>query len=373
MRKNLLIATRVTITVVNDLSQDQRVHRIASTLQAHGYEVWVIGRQLPDSLPITARPYHTRRLKLLFTRGKLFYLEFNIRLFFFLLFFKVDVLKACDLDTLLANFLVSCFRRSGLVYDSHEYFTEVPEVVGRPLTQRIWLTLEKWIFPRLRHAYTVNDSIAQVYQTLYQVPVHTIRNVPLPKAIEARTDKENIIIYEGMVNVGRGIDLMIRAMKYLPGYVFWVVGKGDVLEELKALTHELGLEKQVIFKGFVPFDSLSLLTRQAKVGVSLFEEMGKSHHFISPNKLYDYIQARVPVIGSDMPEQRKIIESFDTGKILLHKDRDPQLLADMILSLTQDPQQYQELVDNCDRAAQILNWEAEKEKLLKIYEDAQRK
>ncbi|MEL6134651.1 MAG: glycosyltransferase [Bacteroidota bacterium] len=354
------------------MSQDQRVHRIASTLQANGYEVCVIGRRLKDSLPVTERPYQTHRMKLFFTKGKLFYLEYNIRLFFLLLFFKVDILNACDLDTLLANFLVSKLQNKSLVYDSHEYFTELPELVDRPMTRKIWLILERWIFPRLRHAYTINHSIADAYRSEYDVPVEIIRNVPLPKAIVPTTHKENIIIYEGMINVGRGVDLMIRAMAHLPDFVFWIVGRGDVVEELKALTDELGLTDRVIFKGFIPFDSLSLLTRQAKIGISLFEEMGKSHHFISPNKLYDYIQARIPVIGSDMPEQRKVIEAFGVGNILLHKDRDPQFLAQMVLDLHHDPEKYAQLVTNCDKAAQVLNWEAETEKLLTIYQAAQK-
>ena len=153
---------KVIISVINDLSGDQRIHRIASTLAEAGYEVLVVGRKLPNSIPLSDRTYQTHRMRLFFIRGKWFYLEFNFRLFWFLLFRKADILNANDLDTLLANFLISRIKGTRLIYDSHEYFTEVPELIERPFTRNIWLRLEQWIFPRLNQIYTVNHSLASI-------------------------------------------------------------------------------------------------------------------------------------------------------------------------------------------------------------------
>jgi hypothetical protein len=72
---------------------------------------------------------------------------------------------------------VSKFKSVKLVYDTHEYFTEVPELVENPTKQKIWLKLEKWIFPKLKNVYTVNESIAKIYSEKYKVPVHVIRNI----------------------------------------------------------------------------------------------------------------------------------------------------------------------------------------------------
>ena len=106
-----------------------------------------MGRELPDSPIMNLRTYQTKRMKLFFTKGSLFYAFFNIRLFIFLLFKKIDLLVSNDLDTLLANYLISKIKGIPLVYDSHEYFTEVPELEGR-FAKKVWLAIEKWIFPK---------------------------------------------------------------------------------------------------------------------------------------------------------------------------------------------------------------------------------
>ena len=113
---------RILISVTNDLATDQRVHKVCETLQEFGFEILLIGRKLPNSLPVN-RNYKTTRMNLIFNKGFLFYTEYNLRLFLKLLFTKKDILLANDLDTLLPNFLISRIQNTKLVYDSHELFT----------------------------------------------------------------------------------------------------------------------------------------------------------------------------------------------------------------------------------------------------------
>ncbi|MCK5639071.1 MAG: glycosyl transferase group 1, partial [Flavobacteriaceae bacterium] len=141
---------RIIISVTNDLATDQRVKKASNTIQDMGFEVLLIGRKLPNSLPVS-RNYKTIRMKLLFKKGFLFYTEYNLRLFFKLLSLKKDVLLANDLDTLLPNFLISKIYSKKLVYDSHELFTEVPELVSRPKIRNVWLKIEEFIFPKLKN------------------------------------------------------------------------------------------------------------------------------------------------------------------------------------------------------------------------------
>jgi hypothetical protein len=169
---------KVILSVTNDLTSEQRVHKVCLFLLKKGFEVTMVGRLRRKNLPLEKRPYATKRMFLFFERGPLFYAEYNFRLFFYLLFHKADVLVANDLDTLLANYIASKFKGSVLVHDSHEYFTGVPELEGRNFAKGMWKRIERWIFPKLRSIYTVNGSIASLYKEEYGKEVKVVRNFP---------------------------------------------------------------------------------------------------------------------------------------------------------------------------------------------------
>lgn len=359
---------RISLSVINDLVSDQRVHRIASALQAEGHQVSLIGRLLPTSPALSDRPYQTKRMKLRFTQGKFFYLEYNWRLFWVLLRSKNEIMVANDLDTLLANYLAAKLKGARLVYDTHEYFTEVPELIHRPRTRNIWLRLEKWLFPKLKTVYTVNSSIAEIYKEKYGVEVRVIKNVPLRQKISQSLSKENVLIYQGALNLGRGIQLMIDAMEYLPDCVLWIFGGGDLEQELKEHAAAKAWKNRVIFHGRYPFEQLFERTCQAKLGFSLEEDLGANYHFASPNKVYDYIQAGVPVLVSDLPEMRRTAEAFGVGEVLDDEERNPKKLAARVVGMLANEEKYQSYVQNCMLAAAELNWEKEKKKLLSLYE-----
>ena len=366
VRDQIMSKERIILSVINDIVGDQRIHRIASTLQSADFEVTVIGRKLPDSFALPKRSYQTHRMRLFFKKGKFFYLEYNFRLFFLLLFRKVDILNANDLDTLFANYLVASLRRKKLVYDSHEYFTEVPELIHRPQTQKIWLALEKWIFPKLRHVYTVNESIAEIYSEKYKAEVKAIRNLPFRRERLGEGMKKRLI-YQGALNVSRGIELMIDTMAFLPDIELWIIGKGDVEDALHLRAQPL-IEQgaKITFKGFIAPENLPNLTNQAGIGLSLEEDIGLSYHYASPNKVYDYLQAGLPVILADLPEMRKLVEKYEPGELLLAEERNPQVLAERIKEIL-GTAKYEKYQKNAYFAAQELNWEAEKEKLISIY------
>ncbi|MCB0836537.1 MAG: glycosyltransferase [Bacteroidetes bacterium] len=360
---------KVIISVINDLSGDQRIHRIASTLAEAGYEVLVVGRKLPNSIPLSDRTYQTHRMRLFFIRGKWFYLEFNFRLFWFLLFRKADILNANDLDTLLANFLISRIKGTRLIYDSHEYFTEVPELIARPFTRNIWLRLEQWIFPRLNQIYTVNHSLASIYSQKYQKEVQVIRNVPFYKTGIKKEKKGKILIYQGALNVGRGIELMIRAMDYMPDITLWIIGRGDIEEALRKRAESQKSSQQIIFKGFIPLESLFEQTTEAYLGLSIEENLGDNYRFASPNKVYDYIQAGLPVLVSDLPEMRGLVEKYKVGEVLAETEREPEKFAARIKEILNNEEKYAHYQTHCLAAKEELNWEKEREKLISIYQN----
>lgn len=359
---------RVILSVTNDLSNDQRVHRIALTLQEAGFDVLVVGRKYGDSPQLDSAPYQVKRMRLLFRSGKMFYLEHAFRLFWFLLFRKADILNANDLDTLLANFLVSKLKGCRLVYDSHEYFTEVPELADRPGTRKIWLKLERWVFPKLKFAYTVNTSIAEIYAEKYKVPVGRVRNLPLLKAFPDTAQKaDKLLIYQGALNLARGVDIMIRALEFLPGYHLWICGKGDKTAELKELVATLNLGERVTFKGAIPFRQLHEITCKAVLGFSLEADLGENYRLALPNKLFDYVQAGVPVLISELKEMKRIVDDYEVGEYLSMEERTPERVAEKVREICESKEKWQQFYMNCQQAATQLCWEAEKESLLRFY------
>ena len=148
---------RIVFTVTNDLTYDQRMNRICSTLQAAGYDITLIGFMKKRSVKLEQKPYKQIRLNLFFVKGKLFYLEYNFRLFWYLIFNKYDIYTGIDLDTLLPVYLNAKIKGKPCVYDAHEYFTELPEIVARPLIKKMWIKLEKFLLPKIKYNYTVGD------------------------------------------------------------------------------------------------------------------------------------------------------------------------------------------------------------------------
>ncbi len=362
------MARRIVLCVTNDLVGDQRLHRMAMALSQWGFQVMVVGRMLPESEPLAKFPYSFHRMRLFFRRGPLFYAEFNLRLFIFLLLKRVEVVTANDLDTLPACWLAARLKAARLVFDSHEWFTEVPELVHRPFPKRVWQWLADRLIPRSDKALTVCNSIASALGHRYHMAFVTVRNVPFrleaPHLLlpDERFGGRKLVIYQGAVNLGRGIDLMMEAMAFLPSFGLVVAGSGDLLADYQARSIRMDHHHRIFFLGRIPFQSLSNITLQATLGLSLEENLGKSYFYALPNKLFDYIQARIPVIVSSLPEMEALVKDYGVGRVL--RERNPRALADMILEMERNRGDYMEALE---KAAQELCWEKESILLKEVY------
>jgi glycosyltransferase involved in cell wall biosynthesis len=368
------MARRILISVSSDLVTDQRVNRTAMTLKDAGYHVMLIGRVKSDSPEMPARRYRSKRFRLLFEKGPLFYATLNLRLFWFLFWNHADILIANDLDTLLPNYLISKIKRIPLVYDSHEYFTGVPELQNRKHVQNIWKKIERYIVPKLRYAFTVNDSIAKLYKEEYGVNFGVIRNVPLPDdtiypdkttlrtSLNLPADEFIFILQGAGINMDRGAEEAVEAMQFTKGLLL-IVGNGDVIPQLKEKVAQLQLEKKV---KFVPRQNPVILrryTRAADAGLTLDKDTNINYKFSLPNKLFDYLQAGIPVLASNLPEVVRVVNEYNAG--LIAYDHDPRTLASLMEKIS-DPILRAEFKPGINRAATELHWGKEKEKLVKL-------
>ncbi len=364
----------IILAVTNDIHTDQRVIRTACSLQKLNAGITVIGRRIRHT-PVELDPrFRTIHMGLIFKNGPLFYAEFNIRLFLRLLLMKSDILVSNDLDTLPAVYLSSSIKKAVLVYDSHEYFTEVPELKDRRLTRKIWEKIESWILPHIHFSSTVSSPIADAYRQKYNIHMEVIRNLPFRKmpgeapSFQLRKKSEKIIIYQGVLNMGRGLEMAIQSMQYTRDVQLVIVGGGDIEKELKDMAASPGLTDKITFTGRISPDRLFDYTVQADLGISLEEDLGLNYRFALPNKVFDYIQAGVPVLVSDLPEVRSIVLQYGVG--LISKAKTPAELGDLFNDILNDESKLQAWKLNAKKAAAELCWENEEQKLLNLYQAA---
>ncbi len=363
------------VTVSNDLATDNRVNRTCNVLKESGYTVVLVGRQRKNSIPLKSQNHRCVRLNLLFDKGPFFYAELNIRLFIFLLFSKVDLIFSNDLDTLPAAFLAHKLkRRSKIVYDSHELFTEAPELEGR-FVKKIWECMEKIIFPKLTNIITVNDTIAEIFKSKYGKSIVVIRNVSekfdwselkSKKDLGIPEDKELIIVQGSGLNVDRGIEEAILAMQLIDNAILLIVGDGDVIPSAKELVKTHQLETKVLFFGKRPYKELMQFTRYASIGLALDKPKSLNYRFALPNKLFDYIQANTAVICSNLIEIQKIVEKYEIGIFI--ETISPEAIAETINGLLENKDKLLSFQENCKKAAEVENWENEKVKLKALLE-----
>jgi len=365
---------RVIFSVTNCICYDQRVLKMAGVVSDLGGDVTIVGRERGDCYCNNSLPFITRRFKMIFKKGFLFYKFYNLRLLFYLLYNRYDLLVSNDLDTLLPNFIVSKLKRIPLVYDSHEYFTGVPELTDRPFVRSVWTAIERIILPRLKYVLTVTEPIALLYEKMYGVKPLVVRNcsknsdhiLPFSRTeLNVPVDDMIIILQGGGINIEKGAEELIDAVNMAEKVSLLIVGGGDVIGELKVRVKKLALEQKIRFVQKVPWDILMRYTKAADIGMCLEKDTNLNYRFSLANKLFDYISAGLSVIASDLPEVTKIVSGNNCGIIISSVTPDEILRAIQLLDKNRDLLNV--LKQNSKEASGVLNWDNESMKVREFY------
>ena len=361
------------VSVINDLVTDNRVNKTCMALIECGYDVTLVGRKLSNSLPIPNWTFKTNRLKMIFKKGPLFYFFFNLRLFFVGLINKTDLFYANDLDTLAPMFLLSKLKKKPLIYDSHELFCEVPELKSSRIKKSIWQKLEGYIIPKLQTCITVNVSIAKIYEAKYNVPFYIIRNISdfdqtfIPKSrvqLSLPEDKKIILLQGAGINVDRGAEELIDAMEFVQNAVLYIIGSGDVWENLKQkVLFNKNIQNKVVLINKLPKSELINYTFNADIGLSIDKNTNLNYLYSLPNKIFDYIQAEIPILASRLPEIENIILQYKIGDFI--DDHNPKTIANKLNEMLYS-QQLSSYKKYLAIAKKEITWKSEKEKLLTI-------
>ena len=365
---------RAILSVTNDLYTDPRVDKVALFLTRKGVDVTLVGRCYGDSPALANRPYKTKRLRLLFRRSWIFYAEYNIRLFFYLLFKKCDILIANDLDTLLPNYLVSKWRKKDLVYDSHEYFCGELSVVSNPVSLKVWSAIERFCFPKLKTVITVSQSIVDQYEKEYGIRPYLVRNIPPAHRLSVTAtrqslgmpeDKTVLLLQGNSINEGRGGEEIVQAMQYLPDYHLFIVGGGSVVPLLKQMVETMHIEERVTFVPRQTPENLFNYTSLADIGMAIDTDISANLRFSLPNKIFEYIKAGTPMVVSNLVERVRIVKHYDVGNVA--ETVSPEAIAQAVKQLS-IPERLSACRENCKTAAQELTWENEEKVLEKVYQ-----
>ncbi|TSA58702.1 MAG: glycosyltransferase [Sediminibacterium sp.] len=342
------------------------MQRICNALASAGYSVTLVGRTIKNNPPLTNCNFHQKRIDLFAKKGPLFYIEYNIRLFFYLLFQPADLICAIDLDTILPCYFASRLKGTKRVYDAHEYFTEQKEIVSRPSIYKIWMAIEKFSVPKFKDGYTVNNWIAAAFEKRYGVQYQTIRNLPVKYPLESAPKTDKFILYQGAVNEGRCFETLIPAMKNVDCKLV-IYGNGNFLTQSLSIIKSNLLTNKVSIEPAIPPAELRKITPTAYIGLTLFDQAGLNQYYSLANRFFDYIMAGIPQLCVDYPEYRAINDVYEVAYLI--PNTESETIAAALNKLLDDNVLYKRLQLNCLKARETLHWNHEQLDLFDFYKN----
>jgi len=364
----------VCISFLGNAYNDTRVTNLTNSLKADGLDVKVISFDwtTPDFHPISG---DISVYKLVKKNSSLsFYLSFAKTLFKELLKTNSSIYIAADIYTLRIVTFIAKLRRAKIYYNSREFYAFIAGLRNKKFAQSIIRVLEKFFIKKTDLVLVTGEMDAKFLQDFYGINnTLVIRNLPVNKKPDEIIDlkkklnipEENLILlYQGVILEGRGFEPILNTMKEVENIHLVVLGEGEQKQNYIQLSEQLGVNNRVHFLGTIPQDNLINYTAGADIGLVLIENISKSYYYALPNKLFEYIMAGLPVISSNLPQMKNIVENYEVGEIVeLEKEND---LTETITNLLTNKEKLKMYRENTQKAADDLNWQKEYEKVKHI-------
>ncbi|EKN66475.1 glycosyl transferase, group 1 family protein [Neobacillus bataviensis LMG 21833] len=284
-----------------------------------------------------------------------------------------DIYHSNDLNTLTQGYISSKWRlkRKKLIYDSHEVQTS-----RTGYHSSAYGKLEGFLIKKIDDMMVENHTRAAYNEELYGFYPSVVHNYPF-KQINNNGEKvdlheilniprdEKILLYQGGIQTGRGLDKLVKAAPLFNEGVLVLIGDGKIKKELQATVKEMKLDDRVKFLPKVPLAELPKYTRNAYIGFQVLNNVCFNHYSASSNKLFEYMMAGVPVVACDFPEIKRVVEGDSTGVCV--DSHDPASIAEGVNGLLRNQNKHQELQANSYNASKKYNWENEKDIFLSVY------
>lgn len=298
--------------------------------------------------------------------------QFMLRVARWLLRHSWDLCQAVDPPCLFPAALVAQIKRKPLVYFSMELFQLVPALAHKPRKRRFWYALEKFGIARSDRVLTVNRSVANYLQQLFTVPqISVVRSIPHPPAVAQPVDlrahfgiaaTDLILIYQGALEPGRGLEFACAALQQRPAVHLVVLGLGELSGWV---TQRAAVQDNVHFAGAFPFAELMRWAAGADAGLVWIEPIAESYRLSLPGKLFEYVHNSIPVLASPLPEIATVVNHFNVGEVAAGFSEAEFLAAWDQLAAGIRAQKY---LNPLQVARQELNWERESQVLVEAYD-----
>lgn len=361
-------AVDILLLALANVDHDARTRNVARALARNGYRVGVVADGTPVGDGITMYRWDdpggsARRRWLSFTQHVA------------RLHLRPRAVAAMDLFALPAASRLARRCAAPLAYDAREFYFALGPLGGRGLRQRLLAAAERHYIARADMVTVSGPLDADILAERYALPRRPVVILNTPPYADAAPSGRlrqqhgipagaTVLLYQGVVHHGRGLEPVMRAMATMPDAHTVVLGDGPARPALAATADRLGVASRMHWHGSVPYDELHDWTCGADIGLCLIEPVSLSYAYALPNKFFEYMRARRPQLVSDLPALRAMVDRYPVGMLV-----DPALAAaDIVEAIRQIrlPATYRAFVEQCE-AIHELSFERQQTVVVDCY------